>query len=661
MYRTYLVILLCLITSIGLCNVPDSAALSSIHQLKEISKEATQLINQEAYSRAWRQMIKPGLSLLRQLPDTTLAGREFRLILARYYNRQHQSLSAIHTCTTLIRLCQQMHDHVLEDEARYILTLAYADLGMYQECITMSLENLTEFLKTNNYTRIASTYNVLAWASEKRGDLAQFKKYSVLGIHYSRKINIPKMQALALMSEAELYTKENKYQQAIQIYQKLLPRLKNIPELFNQIPGCYQNLTDIYHKANEYDNALQTAKEGLTQCWRQKNIPSEAYIYSIIANVYAAQGNHKAALLAASRALPLCYRGGMATVRQEVLKNYGEAQERVGNTAAALKATRQLAALTDSLNEINKAEAIATAEIRFDVKAKNETIGLLNKNAALKQQQNQQQQQIAGLVVAFLIIVIGVVGFSLFRENRNSKLLQAQKTEIEGQAAQLTKLNGIKDQLFSIVSHDLRGPVMNLRQGIDQLETTSPATLPDALPRFRQSVNALANLTDNMLCWALSQMDGLRTRPQPFALTEIVQEVLALYQETIHQKNLHVVFGPETDTPLILADENHAEIALRNIIQNAIKFSPNNGSLVFGIEPEDKFVTLLITDNGPGFDWQPGHASSGQTTTRASQNSTGLGLTVVEDLMQRNGGSLQISRRADGVSGTVARLTWVVA
>jgi signal transduction histidine kinase len=140
-----------------------------------------------------------------------------------------------------------------------------------------------------------------------------------------------------------------------------------------------------------------------------------------------------------------------------------------------------------------------------------------------------------------------------------------------------------------------------------------------------------------------------------------VQEVLALYQETIHQKNLHVVFGPETDTPLILADENHTEIALRNIIQNAIKFSPNNGQLTFSVEPTEKFVTLTVADNGPGFDWQPGHASRGQTTTRASQNSTGLGLTVVEDLMQRNGGSLQISRQTDGVSGTVARLTWVVA
>ncbi len=132
--------------------------------------------------------------------------------------------------------------------------------------------------------------------------------------------------------------------------------------------------------------------------------------------------------------------------------------------------------------------------------------------------------------------------------------------------------------------------------------------------------------------------------------------MLALYAETIREKNIDLITcdtEPEQSQAMVLADENQAEIAIRNLVQNALKFSPIGGKLTLSVEPQDGAVSLLIVDNGPGFDWQSGYTD----TTRASTNSTGLGLTVVEDLMRRNGGTLHIERCTDQ-SGTVARLTW---
>jgi two-component system, sensor histidine kinase and response regulator len=259
-----------------------------------------------------------------------------------------------------------------------------------------------------------------------------------------------------------------------------------------------------------------------------------------------------------------------------------------------------------------------------------------------------------------LLLGVGVVGVFWYQARQRGRLLTRQNIEIEAQAAQLAELNDLKDKLFSMVSHDLRGPVTSLLQSIDRLETASLNTVAEALPRFRQSVSVVAGLTENLLCWSLAQMDGLHTRPQAFDLRDVLTEVLALYQEPFRQKQLTTTVLPDATPPTnrrVLADENQTEIAIRNIVQNALKFSPVGGQLTFCIEQTQDRLTLLVTDEGPGFRWEPTGTGADKLQTRSSQSGTGLGLVLVEELMRLNGGSVQITPRPEQV-GTVVRLTW---
>jgi signal transduction histidine kinase len=168
----------------------------------------------------------------------------------------------------------------------------------------------------------------------------------------------------------------------------------------------------------------------------------------------------------------------------------------------------------------------------------------------------------------------------------------------------------------------------------------------------------------------LAQLGGLRTRPQPFPLYDSLTDVLALYAEPIRQKRIQVrlpiaepaiaAFGSvalDSDAVSIVADEHQTDIVLRNVVQNAIKFSPESGTLTFETQQAGEYVTLLIADEGPGFDWTPNPTGQLASPTRPSQTSTGLGLTVVEELMRHNGGSLSITKRPNA-PGTLVRLTW---
>jgi signal transduction histidine kinase len=272
----------------------------------------------------------------------------------------------------------------------------------------------------------------------------------------------------------------------------------------------------------------------------------------------------------------------------------------------------------------------------LDIEKKETEITLL----AARQQQ-QSLFLLASIAVSVLLLSLLVV-------------LQRARRRSEHQRTELARLNGIKDQLFAIISHDLRGPVVSLRQSLELIERTNVASeLARPLARFGQLTQTLLSLTDNLLYWSLGQMTGLKTSRQVVALGPIITETLRLYEAAIQQKNLHLhrcesLLHP--DGAVLLADEQHTRIAVRNILQNAIKFSPVGGHIrLAGTEQNGQF-SLTVADDGPGFDWQAGQ-------NVASQTSTGLGLTVVADLMHRNGGAIQVERRANP-AGAIVRLSW---
>jgi signal transduction histidine kinase len=658
MNRNFLLITLFLFSFGSLAQATKPVANDPARQLQTLSQQARQFIDRQQADSAWQQAIKPGLPLLKQVPDTALVSRLFRREMASIFMEQRKFQEAIKTVKPLLIQCRQVGDKLMEGIVRVILCRAYHNLGMLQECITEALYNINLFQQLPNHDILSLSYTALARAYQESSDTVRAMRYNDLGVQHGKLAGRTNIRIVSFLNDGITLVSKKKYRKAIQSYKTVLRITQEDKTLDHYTATGFVGLAQAFEADKQLNEAVKMAKMGILKARLYNDTEAEIEALLIISSVEVSLGNNKASLAAATDALKLTYTGAPPIARLLALETYSQAQERVGNTAAALKATRQLAALTDSLNQINKAEAIATAETRFGVQAKNATIGLLNKNAALRQQQSRQEQQTAGIVIGFLVLGIGIVGLFWYQARKTGRILQGQKTEIEAQAAQLAEVNGIKDQLFSIVSHDLRGPVMNLQQSLDRLET-APAALAE-LPRFRESVNAVASLTDNMLCWALGQMGGLRTRPQAVALSDIVSDVLGLYQETIHLKNINLIINDKPagkPDPLVLTDENQAEIAIRNIVQNALKFSPVGGTLTLWVEQYGSDVGLLITDDGPGFDWQPGESSPGQTATRASTNSTGLGLTVVEDLMRRNGGELQIARRQDG-PGTVARLTW---
>jgi signal transduction histidine kinase len=236
---------------------------------------------------------------------------------------------------------------------------------------------------------------------------------------------------------------------------------------------------------------------------------------------------------------------------------------------------------------------------------------------------------------------------NLSLENHNQELnaINQQLAESENR---LSKLNSVKDKMFSIISHDLRSPLNSMLGFFTVLEMQSDAFSPEETQQFSQetqkSVKRLLNLLDNLLQWSMSQTGEIEFKPEILNLNEIVAENLALYVDAAARKKIRLN-SQIIDNQSIRADENMLNFIIRNLLSNAIKFSNADSEIKIAVTSEPNYQLISIIDQGVGmsaeqaskiFDAQE-HTS---TVGTQAEKGTGLGLPLCQSFVERNGGQI---------------------
>lgn len=212
--------------------------------------------------------------------------------------------------------------------------------------------------------------------------------------------------------------------------------------------------------------------------------------------------------------------------------------------------------------------------------------------------------------------------------------LLARKLMIESQAQELQEANRSKDQLFAIVGHDLRAPITGLGYLLNLFEQTDPQTQnwPSLLGQLTDRVGHLGRLVNNLLYWSLAQQGLLQERAEWLDLNELVRGCLVLLSDIIRHKGLQVEVSGLAGVQ-VWADERHLQLIMRNLLDNAVKFSPNEGHIIIDCSEGSESLLLTITNQTSS---QPG-AGAG----------TNLGLKTVRELVERHNGSLNLEQPQD--------------
>lgn len=265
-------------------------------------------------------------------------------------------------------------------------------------------------------------------------------------------------------------------------------------------------------------------------------------------------------------------------------------------------------------------------------------------------------------VVIYLInqgLAIVYIFFGLYlikRENNNYNAalqqtnleIQKQSDQLLQQSEELQQLNSLKNKLFSIISHDLKAPMYALRNMFDNMQSQNmPAEeIKSLVPDMQKDLNYTVSLMENLLQWAKSQMQLHTASPQQIDVNEVISDVTNLMKLQADVKKIKI----ETKTPENVygwADADMINVVLRNLISNAIKFSPQNSTIFIEAKETPSAIQIDVKDTGEGINaenLQKINARSFYTTNgTAQEQGTGLGLLLCRDFLAKNGGQLHIA------------------
>lgn len=237
----------------------------------------------------------------------------------------------------------------------------------------------------------------------------------------------------------------------------------------------------------------------------------------------------------------------------------------------------------------------------------------------------------------------------LIRLKNHLELRMATK-KIAEQAQKLKELNNTKDQMFSIISHDLRSPLAGLKNMLDLLTDKETPTDQDfresAITIMKTTTDSTVNLLENLLFWARSQRGDLEIEIDTLDLHQIIEENIQLASNTIQQKSLKVINQLE-EYELVKGDMNLTKTIVRNLLNNAIKFTPENGTIAFEATPSDHYTLLSIADTGVGIsdeNLERLFKNDEQFTTYGTNNEkgSGLGLKLCKSFAEKQQGSLSV-------------------
>lgn len=264
-------------------------------------------------------------------------------------------------------------------------------------------------------------------------------------------------------------------------------------------------------------------------------------------------------------------------------------------------------------------------------------------------------------IIAFMIVWI--VRKSYDNKNKNleikEKLILQRNTilaeyskELEQKNKELALLNQSKDRLFSIIAHDLRSPLGSSKSLVElAYEGDYPLEgLKELLPDMYQNLNYTLNLVDNLLYWAKSQLDNAEPTMKDVELNKFLISIFDNLQLIGRYKQIKLILNIEKTEGIIKrCDEQMLAIMLRNIFSNAVKFSSQGSKIVVSTDLDNKFLKISVLDEGKGISAEnlkkirAGVLFSSKGTM--NEKGTGLGLNLVQSLIRKCGGFMDIQSK----------------
>ncbi len=557
------------------------------------------------------------LHYLNDLKDETLAASVLNQVGIVHYQLGHDTLS-INAYKQSMEIRKRLADDKGVADILNNLGNFYNGKGNYQKALEYFFKSLEYDEKMNNKKGMMASFNNIGLAYQN------MKEYKKSISYYNKALNItknspnPSRKASIYNNIGSVYILESQFDSATHYIKKSNAIYKELG-LPYMMQRNYTNLGLIAEKKGELKASIEYHNKSLEIAKYYKNESLIAGAHINISRIYMLQKRYNTALEELIKAEERIDPYKNINVTSKLFLGLANVYHHLGKNGVAYQYITRHFILRDSIYNVEKHAIASKIEAQYESEKRIQRIKSLRQDQIIKDLQIDSQEDslrnwiIISVVILIILILVIVMYISRNRYNQklsdqNDRLNMVNKelNEINNQLIKseekLTEANTTKDQLFSIISHDLKSPINRLQNLVFILKNR-PDSIPEKdkgiyLNNLDYSLKGVNELLNNLLNWSVTQQNQFVVKYEDIDVVKLIEKNRELFRSQTEDKNLTI--NVDSDNTILCSDYNMVNFVVRNLIHNAIKFTPENGSVTITHKISDNKCYISVKDTGIG-------------------------------------------------------------
>lgn len=670
-------------------------------QLTELNKKAVEIATESPQKAI--SMANQALKLAAELQNKKETGTALKTLGIAHYQLTNYR-QALEYYEQSLAIFKQINDYEGIASNQNNIALILERQGDYSGALKRYLESASIFSKNNNEKKLST---ILGNIGEFFNTLGRFDKaldYMRQSLEIDEKNKDSLKMARSYNTIGNIYLSMKDFKTAITYYRKAekinksFNSQENLSTNYNNLGAAFQGLGKNNEALDYYRISIELCRQfndhqGIIICllnigdinMAEGNLPQaminlkeaqrlsnsvndkslNVSVLTSLANLRIKLNDPDEAITLLNEALPFAEKTGSNILLMEVYEKLSAAWKQKGDYKRSLDFLTKYRTYSDSIYNTDNSEKLNRLRVTFESEQTERDNQFLRQQNIFSQLALKRQQTIRNLliIISIIVIVFASFVFSLYQgKKRKNELLAERNEQISKQKEELNqlykeqfKLNETKNKFFSIIAHDLKSPFQSIL-GFSELlsseyEYLSETQRREAATNILSVSNDTYRLIENLLEWGRTQTGSARAIFRAFNISEMVYETIPIFQSQLRKKNIAITY----DLPPLLqawADIDMTMAVLRNLISNAIKFTPSGGKIHVQALQSDGMVKISVKDTGNGippeilenlFTFDP----KVQRTGTMGERGTGLGLALCLEFMELNHGIIKVESEID--------------
>ncbi|GAP15112.1 histidine kinase [Longilinea arvoryzae] len=230
--------------------------------------------------------------------------------------------------------------------------------------------------------------------------------------------------------------------------------------------------------------------------------------------------------------------------------------------------------------------------------------------------------------------------------------VQERTAELQNALTKLAELSQLKSNFVANISHELRTPLTHIRGYLELLSSGDLGTVNNeqyrSLMTMQRSTDRLEKLIEDLIMFSMAEHGTINLHVKTVNINQLCKDLVEAFQQLANEHHHTLTFESNHNSANLQADREKMQWVIQQLIENAIKFTPDGGTIQVKTEKENEFIAVRVSDNGIGMPqerideiFEPFHQLDGSSTRK--YGGTGLGLALVKKIIEAHGSMIRVT------------------